>query len=172
MALGQFSRRRIMLFFYFTTRVGQKVPRQNKSIFMTVKTKASSKNISVTIIPSDEEADKTLNQTFLFSTTLEMSILHQQQNENGTVHAHTRTLCSFFFFFFVPQTHMCLSESRKCHFLKMPKYICRPRSYLGISFGLQMEICPLISCYVKQAACVCLCETKMRSRLLPSAYES
>lgn len=89
-----------MLFFYFTTRVGQKVPRQNKSIFMTVKTKASSKNISVTIIPSDEEADKTLNQTFLFSTTLEMSILHQQQNENGTVHAHTRTLCSFFSFFF------------------------------------------------------------------------
>lgn len=100
MALGQFSRRRIMLFFYFTTRVGQKVPRQNKSIFMTVKTKASSKNISVTIIPSDEEADKTLIQTFLFSTTLKMSILHQQQNENGTVHAHTRTLCSFFFFFF------------------------------------------------------------------------
>lgn len=60
------------------------------------------------------------------------------------------------FFFFVPQTHMCLSESRKCHFLKMPKYICRPRSYLGISFGMQMEICPLISCYVKQAACVSL----------------
>lgn len=67
-------------------------------LYIYVKTKASSKNISVTIIPSDEEADKTLNQTFLFSTTLEMSILHQQQNENGTVHAHTRTLCSFFFF--------------------------------------------------------------------------
>lgn len=99
-----------MLFFYFTTRVSQKVPRQNKSIFMTVKTKASSKNISVTIIPSDEEADKTLIQTFLFSTTLEMSILHQQQNENGTVHALTRT-CSFFFFFCTTDSHVLVRIS-------------------------------------------------------------